>query len=65
MEAGLGVAFVPAFWREYKRGIGPVQIPIRNPRFYREVWISYRRNAVLSPAQQRFLSFVEGFFARS
>lgn len=65
VEAGLGVAFVPAFWREYKRGIGPVQIPIRNPRFYREVWISYRRNAVLSPAQQRFLSFVEGFFARS
>ncbi len=65
VEAGLGIAFVPAFWREYKQGIGPVQIPIRNPGFHRDVWISYRKNAPLSLAQQRFLAFVQRYFAGS
>lgn len=63
VNAGYGVAFVPAFWRKYERGKAPVQIPIKAPGCYREVWISYRRNEPLSAAQQKFLAFVEQYFA--
>lgn len=62
VNAGYGVAFVPAFWRQYEKGKAPVQIPIQTPGCYREVWISYRRNKALSVAQRKFLAFVEKYF---
>ncbi len=63
VNAGYGVAFVPAFWRQYEKGKAPVQIPIRTPQCYREVWLSYRKNNPLSLTQQNFLSFVQQYFA--
>ena len=63
VNAGLGIAFLPAFWREYKRGIGPVQIPLKRPSCYRTIWISQRKKAVLSNAQKKFLLFVRQYFA--
>ena len=63
VNAGYGVAFVPAFWRKYEKGKAPVQIPIDSPGCYRDVWISYRKNEALTAAQQKFLTFVKKYFA--
>ncbi|MCE5286602.1 MAG: LysR family transcriptional regulator [Pelosinus sp.] len=63
--AGLGIAFLPAFWR-YRNSIDtPVQLRIENPTCQRTIWLAWVKERYMSVSTQKFSKFVIEYFSRN
>ncbi|MEN6568140.1 MAG: LysR family transcriptional regulator [Veillonellales bacterium] len=65
VKAGLGIAFLPAFWRNANNIDTPVQLRIENPTCQRTIWLAWVKERYMSVATLQFSKFVIEYFARN
>ncbi|WP_196591478.1 LysR family transcriptional regulator [Pectinatus frisingensis] len=64
VNAGLGVTFLPAYWRQSDISHLPVQLHIENPVCQRTIWLSWIKGRYMSPITNTFKNFVIRYFSR-
>lgn len=65
VNAGLGIAFLPAYWREGNRMDIPVQLHIENPTCQRTICLSWVKERYLSVTTREFSKFMIEYFSRT
>jgi DNA-binding transcriptional LysR family regulator len=65
VNAGLGIAFLPSFWR-YKNSIEPtpVQLRIEKPICQRTIWLAWVKERYMSIETRKFSKFVIEYFSQ-
>jgi DNA-binding transcriptional LysR family regulator len=62
VQAGLGVAFIPAYWRQEDTGGSPVKLHVQEPACRRTIWLSWVKDRYMTRAADDFRRFVLGYF---
>lgn len=65
VKAGLGVAFIPAYWRKENSTSLPVQLHIESPICERTIWLSWVKERYMATAVRNFSEFLIEYFAQN
>lgn len=65
VQAGLGIAFLPAYWRGGDSNNAPVQLHIENPVCQRTICLSWVKDRYMSSPTRKFSQFVMEYFSRA
>lgn len=63
VNAGLGVAFLPAYWQQVNKINRPVQLHIESPSCERTIWLSWMKERYMSEATHGFKKFAIEYFS--
>lgn len=63
VNAGLGVAFLPAYWQQVNNINRPVQLHVESPSCERTIWLSWMKDRYMSEATRSFRKFAIEYFS--